>query len=78
MVAVLSKKVVHVDLKYNFTYGRLRIIMAQVILRNWYLKKKLNINLKIILKYNIVSFSLDLTYTIIRIREFGWSDAWNE
>lgn len=78
MVAVLSKKVVHVDLKYNFTYGRLRIIMAQVILRNWYLKKKLNINLKIIRKYNIVSFSLDLTYIIIRIREFGWSDAWNE
>lgn len=34
MVAVLSKKVVHVDLKYNFTYRRLRIIMAQVILRN--------------------------------------------
>lgn len=32
MVAVLSKKVVHVDFKYNFTYGRLRIIMAQVIL----------------------------------------------
>lgn len=30
-----------------------------------YLKKKLNINLKIIGKYNTVSFSLDLTYIIL-------------
>lgn len=35
---MLSKKIVHVDLKYNFTYEKLRIIMNQVIFQNLYLK----------------------------------------
>lgn len=35
---MLSKKIVHADLKYNFTYEKLRIIMNQVIFQNLYLK----------------------------------------